>query len=325
MPTLTIRDAIRTAIDDAMTQDERVIFLGQDIGVYGGAFGVSRGLLAKFGEDRIVETPISENSTVGVAVGASMKGYRVIVEIMFQDFVTLAMDQIVNHAAKIHYMYAGQLTIPITIRLVSGGGRGYGASHSQTLDSWFMHVPGLRVVAPSNPTDAYRLLRSSIQSPDPVIFIENKLLYDVKGEFANGDSLHPIQGAEIVRRGKDVTVVTYGRMVHLSLEAAALAELENIAVEVVDLRVLQPLDRATIVASVQRTGKAVVVEEGCRTAGVGAEVAAVIVEDCVEYLDGRVLRVAGENCPIPSSSKLEKVVLPDVSRILEAIRQTRLA
>ena len=319
MSEFSFREAVRQALDDELAEDQRVIFLGQDIGVYGGAFGVSRGLFDKYGEERIIETPISENSVVGVAVGAAMAGYKPVVEIMFQDFVTLAMDQIVNHAAKIAYIYDGQLNAPITLRLASGGGRGYGASHSQTLDSWFMHVPGLKVVAPSMPDDAYTLLRSAIQDPSPVIFIEHKLAYDVKGERPDRYEPKPLRNGRIVTPGTDVTIITYGHMVHVSRVAASVMAEQGVDVEIIDLRVLKPLDQDLITTSVKKTGKAVIVEEGCKIAGVGAEVAGIILEQCLEYLDGRVLRVGAEDTPIPSAGHLEKVVLPDVARIVDSL------
>lgn len=319
---LSYREGIREAIAEEMAKDEKVIFLGEDIGVYGGAFGVSAGLLDQFGKDRIIETPISENSFVGVAVGAAMAGLKPIVEIMFMDFITLAMDQIINHAAKINYMYGGQLNVPLTIRAPAGAGRGYGASHSQSPESWFLNVPGLKIIAPSDPYSAKILLKKAIQDPNPVLFVENKMLYDFKQEMPSELDDLEIGKARKIMDGNDVSLISYGRTLHFALEAAEAVKPQGVSCEVIDLATLKPMDQETIIKSVQKTGRAVIVEEGHKTGGVGAEVAAVIAEHCLEYLNGRVIRIAAQDCPIPSAMKLEKVVLPDVDKIIKAIERS---
>lgn len=318
---ITYREAIREAIAEEMSGNDKVIFLGEDIGAYGGAFGVSKGLLERFGTGRVIETPISENSIVGVGVGAAMAGFCPIVEIMFMDFITLAMDQIVNHAAKIHYIYSGQLNVPLTVRVPAGAGKGYGASHSQSLDCWFLNVPGLKVVAPSNPYSAKGLLKSAIKDPNPVIFIENKMLYDFKQEVPEEPYYLEIGKAETLLAGTDVSLISYGRALHLSLAAAKIAKEAGISVELIDLATLKPLDTGTIINSVKKTGKAVIVEEGHKTSGVGAEIAALISEECLEYMNGKVVRVAAEECPIPSAQKLEAAILPSVEKITAAIKK----
>lgn len=317
--TISYREAIREAIAEEMVNDDRVIFIGEDIGLYGGAFGVSSGLMERFGKERIIETPISENSVLGVAVGAALTGFKPIVEIMFMDFITLAMDQIVNHAAKIHYMYGGQLNVPITIRTPTGAGRGYGPSHSQSLESWFLSVPGLKVIAPSNPHSAKGLLKSAIIDPNPVLFVENKMLYDLKQAIPDEPYYSEIGKAYKIIDGNDVTLFSYGRMLHLSVEAVKSVIDKGISVELIDLATLKPLDKKTITDSAKKTGRVVIVEEGQKMSGIGAEVAAIVAEECLEYMKGRIIRVAAEDCHIPSSMELEKFVLPDVSKIIGAI------
>ncbi len=319
---ISYREAIREAIAEEMAKDEKVIFLGEDIGVYGGAFGVSAGLIDQFGRDRIIETPISENSFVGVAVGAAMAGLKPIVEIMFMDFITLAMDQIINHAAKVHYMYGGQLNVPLTIRMPAGAGRGYGASHSQSLESLFLNIPGLKIIAPSDPYSAKILLKKAIQDPNPVLFVENKMLYDLKQEMPPELDGLEIGKARKLMDGHDVSLISYGRTLHFALEAAQAVKEQGVSCEVIDLATLKPMDQETIIASVQKTGRAVIIEEGHKTGGVGAEVAAVIAEHCLEYLNGRVMRIAAEDCPIPSAMKLEKIILPNVDKIIKAINES---
>jgi len=319
---ISYREAIREAIREEMENDEKVLLMGEDIGTYGGAFGVTSGLLERFGKTRIIETPISENSFVGVAIGVAMTGFKPIVEIMFMDFITLAMDQIINHAAKIHYIYGGQLSVPITIRTPAGAGRGYGASHSQSLESLFMNIPGLKVVAPYTPYSAKGLLKSAIVDESPVLFIENKLLYDLKQEIPDEPYYLPIGKADRFLEGRDVTLISYGRGLHISIEAARHVRDKGISVEMIDLATLKPLDKNTIIDSVKKTGRAVIVEEGHKTGGVGAEVSAIIAEECLEYLNGRIVRVGAEDCPIPSSMALEKAVLPDVDKIVNALKRS---
>lgn len=313
MRTLTYREALYEALLEEMEADPSVILVGEDF-VAGGAFGVVGDLPERFGPERVIRTPISENSYVGLAVGAAMTGLRPVVEIMFMDFITLAMDQLVNHAAKIHYMYAGQYRVPLVLRTPAGAGRGYGASHSQSLEGWLIQVPGLKVVAPSEPADAKGLLKAAIRDDNPVVFIENKLLYPKKGEVPDGLDTIPLGRARICRAGDDITVVTYGRMVDLALQAAAILAEEDVFCEVVDLRTLKPLDVETLFGSVRRTGRLVFVEEG--TGGIGAEVCARVAEHCLPYLKGRPVRVAARDVPIPSAGPLEERVIPQVSDII---------
>ena len=315
---ISLREAIRECIAERMAADRRVLLIGEDIGLYGGAFGVTRGLNERFA-DRIIETPISENGFVGVALGAAMGGYRPIVEIMFMDFVTLAMDQIVNHAAKIHYMYGGQVTAPLVIRLPGGGGRGYGASHSQSLEAWFVHTPGLIVLSPATPADAKGLLEAALDEDSPVIFVESKVLYDTKGEVPEEPYRVPIGKLRIARPGDDVTIAAYGRMVGTALSAAdTLAEL-GISVEVLDLRSLKPLDIEGIAASVARTGRLAIVSEAPPQAGVAAEIAAVVAEHCFDDLLAPVIRLSAVDTPIPSARSLEEQVYPDAGTLVEMI------
>ena len=319
MAHMTYADAIRSALVEEMERDERVILLGEDIALYGGAFRVTRGLAAKFGTDRVLNTPISENSFVGVGVGGALCGLRPVVEIMFMDFITLAMDQVVNHAAKLHYIYGGQARVPLVVRAPAGAGRGYGASHSQSLEAWFVHTPGLKVAAPATPRDAHGLLKAAIRDDNPVIFIENKLLYGVKGDVPDPGEVIPLGRAAVVRVGGDVTLVAYSRMTSLALEAAAQLEEHGMSCEVLDLRTLAPLDEEAILASVAKTRRAVIVEEDTRRGGMGAEVAAVIADRGYEHLDSPIRRVACDDVPIPCSPVLERAVLPSVEKIVAAV------
>ncbi len=319
MAQLTYSQAIRHALIEEMERDERVILLGEDIGLYGGAFRVTQGLVRRFGPERVINTPISENSFVGVAVGAALMGMRPVVEIMFMDFIALAMDQLVNHAAKLHYIYGGQARVPLVVRTPAGAGRGYGASHSQSLEAWFVHTPGLKVVAPSTPRDAHGLLKAAIRDDNPVVFMESKLLYGVKGDVPDPDEVLPLGKAAVVREGEDVTLVAYSRMTALALEAAARLDGQGIQCEVLDLRTLAPLDEEAILASVGKTTRAVIIEEDTRRGGVGAEVAAVIAEGAFGRLDSPLRRVACADSPIPCSPTLEQAILPSVDRIVEAV------
>ena len=319
MPEMTYADAVRAALIEEMVRDERVVLLGEDIAHYGGAFRVTRELVQQFGPERVINTPISENSFVGVAVGAALTGLRPVVEIMFMDFITLAMDQICNHAAKLHYIYGGQACVPMVVRAPAGAGRGYGASHSQSLEAWFMHMPGLKVVAPATPRDARGLLKAAIRDDNPVICVENKLLYGTKGDVPDGDETVPIGKAAIVREGDDVTLIAYSRMTGLALEAAAALDDAGISSEVLDLRTLAPLDVEAIVASVSKTSRAVIVEEDTRRCGVGAEVAAILADNAFERLDSPIRRVACDDVPIPCSPTLEQAVLPSVEKVVAAV------
>jgi pyruvate/2-oxoglutarate/acetoin dehydrogenase E1 component len=311
--------AIREAMSQEMERDSNVFVLGEDIAGYGGAFKVTQGLVEQFGPARVRNTPISENSIVGVGVGAAITGMRPIVDIMFQDFITLAMDQIVNHAAKFHYMYGNQPRVPLVIRTPAGGGRNYGPTHSQSLEAWFMHVPGLKICAPSNAYDAKGLLISAIRDDNPVLFIESKLLYGVKGEVPEESYTVPLGEAKVVREGEHLTLVSYSRMTGECLKAAAALAGAGIECEVVDLRCLAPLDIDTVAASVEKTGRAIVVTEDCKTAGVSAEVMARIVEECFDFLQAPVRRVAGADTPIPCADVLEKAALPDAQKIVDAV------
>jgi len=319
MPALTYAEAIRAALVEEMERDPRVLLLGEDIARYGGAFRVTHDLADAFGPERVINTPISENSFVGVAVGAALTGLRPVVEIMFMDFITLAMDQIVNHAAKLRYIYGGQASVPLVVRCPAGAGRGYGASHSQSLEAWFLHTPGLKVVAPSSPRDAHGLLKTAIRDDNPVIFLENKLLYGVKGEVPADAPVPPLGQAAVVRAGEDVTLVAYSRMVSLALAAAETLDGAGISAEVLDLRTLVPLDADALLASVAKTRRAVLVEEDTRRGGVGAEVAALLAERAFGTLDSPVRRVACEDVPIPCSPALEEAVLPSVGKIVAAV------
>ena len=319
MPELTYAEAIRRALIEELTRDERVILIGEDIAHYGGAFRVTHDLVEPFGPERVINTPISENSFCGVAVGAALTGLRPVVEIMFMDFITLAMDQLVNHAAKLRYIYGGQVCVPLVVRCPSGAGRGYGASHSQSLEAWFMHAPGIKVAAPSTPADAYGLLKGAIRDDNPVVFLESKLLYGTKGHVPDDGDALPLGQAAIVREGHDVTLIAYSRMTPLALEAADALDDRGISAEVVDLRTLSPLDADTFVASVARTHRAVIVEEDTRQAGVGAEIAAVLADRAFAQLDSPIRRVACEDVPIPCSPSLEQAILPSVDKVVAAV------
>jgi pyruvate dehydrogenase E1 component beta subunit len=314
-------EAIREAMSEEMRMDPSVVFLGEDIGVYGGAFGVSKGMLAEFGPERIRDTPMSEGAIVGCGIGAAMTGLRPIVEIMFSDFVTVAMDQIANQAAKARYQYGGQFQVPLVIRAPSGSGTGAAEQHSQSLEAWFVHTPGIRVVAPSTPADAKGLLKTAMRCGDPVLFLEQKLLYRVKGEVPEGDVAIPFGKAAVRREGADLSVITYGRMVARCLEAAATVSGEGIAAEVVDLRTLAPLDSEAIIASAKKCGRVLIVHEACRTGGVGAEIAATIADsEAFHFLDAPIRRLCGKDCPIPYNRTLEASVVPEAAEIAQAIR-----
>jgi len=315
------RDALRRALTEEMDADDSVFVLGEDIGAYGGVFKVTEGLLERYGPDRIIETPISEASFTGVGVGAAVAGMRPVVEIMFMDFILLTLDQLGNHAAKLHYMYNGQPRVPLVVRTPAGGYRGYGATHSQSFDSLVMSIPGLKVVAPATPRDACGMLKTAIRDDDPVVFIEHKLLYGTKGRLGADEELIPFGRACVVRPGDDVTIVSHSYQLLQSLKAAELLADEGLSAEVVDLRSLVPLDIETVAESASRTGRAVLVEEGPLTGGVTAEVAARLGERAFGYLDAPVIRVAAADCPVPAAMSLEKVVLPSVGSIVAAAKR----
>jgi pyruvate/2-oxoglutarate/acetoin dehydrogenase E1 component len=316
---VTFRDELYAALIEEMEADPRLIVMGEDIRDYGGAFAVTGDLHRRYPQ-RVIDTPISENSFVGVAVGAAMSGMRVVVELMFMDFVTLAMDQIVNHAAKIFYMYAGQVSVPIVIRMPYGGYRGYGPSHSQTLASWFMSVPGLKVVVPAGASHARGLLKAAIRDPNPVLFLEHKLLYGQRTDVEHVEAGIPDLGrARIAKQGMDVSIITYGLGVRLALQAQEKLTAEGISAEVVDLVTLKPYDAETIFASVRKTGKAVFLDEGVKTGGVGAELCAAVAENCLWDLDGRLVRVGARDLPIPAATDAEALVLPNAADVVAAV------
>ncbi len=321
--TLTFIDAINEALHQEMERDERVFVLGEDIGVSGGVFKATAGLHEKFGEERVLDTPLAEGIIVAAAIGSSMVGLRPIPEIQFTDFITPAMDQIVQQAAKLRYRSAGGWSIPITIRICCGGGVGGGLYHSQENTPWFVHEPGLKVVMPSTPYDAKGMLLAAIRDPNPVLFFEHKKLYrTVKGEVPEGDYTVPIGPAAVRREGRDMTVLTYGYMVHVVLEAAEQMARRGIDAEVVDIRTLAPLDKETILASVRKTNKCLIVHEDKRTMGLGAELAAIISEEAFEDLDGPILRVTGPDIPaIPFSPPLEKFFMVDTEKVLAGMER----
>jgi pyruvate/2-oxoglutarate/acetoin dehydrogenase E1 component len=321
MPEITYAQAIKDAMSEEMRRDGRVFLLGEDIGPYGGAFGVTRGMIEEFGPERVRDTPISEAAITGAAVGAAMTGMRPIVEIMFSDFITIAMDQLVNQAAKARYQFGGQASVPLVLRAPEGSGTGAAAQHSQSVESWVLNVPGLKVVAPSTPADAKGLLKSSIRDDNPVVFLEQKLLYRAKGEVPDGEHLVPLGAADVKRPGKDLTVITYGRMVPRCLEAAGTLAGEGVDVEVIDLRSLRPLDTAAIIASAGKTGRVLIVHEACQFAGFGGEIAAVICgSDAFFHLDAPVRRLGGRDVPIPYNRTLEAAVVPTHETIASAAR-----
>jgi len=320
--TLTYAEAVREALGQAMSADERVFLLGEDVGVYGGAFGVSGDLVHRFGEERVRDTPISELGIVGAAVGAALAGMRPVVEIQFSDFTAQAMDQIANQAAKIHFMLGGAATVPMVLRAPGGSGTGAAAQHSQSLEAWFAHVPGLKVVMPATPADAKGLLLSAIDDPNPVVVLEHKLLYKQSGAVPAEEFRVPLGETLVCRAGDDLTIVATGVMVSRSLEAAALLAEEGISAAVLDPRTLRPLDIQTIVDSVAATGRALLVQEAPKTGGFMAEVAAQVVESpAFGHLRAPVSRLCGLDVPIPYAPQLERAAVPQVTDIVEAARE----
>ena len=316
----TYREAILEATAEEMRRDDSVIVMGEDVGVYGGGFGATEGLLAEFGPGRVLDTPVSESAFIGAAAGAAAAGMRPVAELMFSDFMAVCWDQIMNEAAKMHFMYAGDVRVPMVIRAAAGAGTGASSQHSQSLESMYCHVPGLKVVIPSTPYDAKGLLKSAIRDNNPVIFLEQKLLYQTSGEVPEDEYTLPIGRADIKRSGSDITLITYGRMVTECLRAAEQAESEGISAEVLDLRTLSPLDTDAVLESVERTGRAVIVHEAVMQGGFGAELSAVIMENTFGRLKAPVKRVCGAFCPVPSGIELEKKVLPEAGSILKAVR-----
>jgi pyruvate dehydrogenase E1 component beta subunit len=321
MTEISYREALNQALREEMDRDERVFIMGEEVGYFGGAFKVTDGLLAGYGEKRVRDTPISELTIVGAGVGAAMGGLRPVVELMTVNFGLLAMDQIVNHAAKIRYMFGGKAKVPIVIRTPQGAGHQLGAQHSQSLEAYFMHCPGLRVAIPATPADAKGLLKSALRQEDPVVFLEHESLYNIKGAVPDGEHLVPFGKANLAREGKDVTIVSYSKCVYDSLHAADALENENVDAEVVDLRMLNPLDIGMVIESVKKTGKAIVVYEGWRTGGAGAEIAAQIYESAFDYLDAPVERIATLDQPMPYNKNLEKAALPSPGEIVRVAQR----
>jgi len=316
----TYREAIRTALIDAMQADPEVILIGEEVGLYGGAYGVTKGLIDMFGAERVIDAPISEPAIVGAAIGAAMTGLRPVAELMYVDFIGLAMDQLANQAAKSRYMFGGQIGVPMVLRTQGGTGRSAAAQHSQSLEAWVMHIPGLRLMMPATVNDAYHMLRAALVQPDPVVFIEHKGLYTMKGAL-DVDAPDGDWSAPLVRRaGRDLTIITWSRMVHESLAAADALAASGIEAEVIDLRCLNPLDDAPLFASVRRTGRAMVVAEAAVTGSVASEIAARLGEMCFDWLEEPVVRVGGEDIPIPVSPALERGSIPSAALIADVAR-----
>ena len=318
MAQITYREALNQALREELDRDERVFILGEEVGYFGGAFKVTDGLLAVYGEKRIRDTPISELGITGAGVGAAMGGLRPVIELMTINFSLLAIDQIVNHAAKIRYMFGGQCKVPLVIRAPQGGGHQLGAQHSQSLEAYFVHCPGLRVAIPATPADAKGLLKAAIRHEDPVIFLEHESLYGKRGEVPDGEFLVPFGQANVARQGKDVTIISYSKCVYDALSAAETLENEGIDAEVIDLRTLNPLDLNTVIESVKKTAKVAIVYEGWRTGGAGAEIASQIYEAAFDYLDAPIERVATKDIPMPYNRHLEAAALPTAEDVVKA-------
>jgi pyruvate dehydrogenase E1 component beta subunit len=316
-----MREAISQALWEEMERDESVFILGEEVGVWGGTYAVTKGFYDHFGAKRVRDTPIAESVIIGAAIGAAMTGLRPVAELMTINFAFAAMDHIVNEAAKLRYMFGGQFTIPMVIRTPSGGGRQLGATHSQTPDAVFAHFPGLKVVAPGTPEDAKGMLKAAIRSDDPIMFIEHATLYQVRGEVPDGEYTIPLDKAKVQRPGNDVTVVTYSKMLEISMKAADELAKEGIEAEIVDLRSLRPLDMEPVLQSFQKTNRAVIVEEGWRSFGVGAEVSARIYEEAFDFVDAPIQRVAQKEVPLPYNRTLEQMALPQVEDVIEAVKE----
>ena len=320
MKEITVLEAIREAIAEEMERDRNVFMIGEDIGRFGGALGQTKGLFERFGDERILDTPISEAAIVGAAVGASMLGMRPIADIMFTDFSTLAMDQIVNQAAKARFMSGGKVSVPVVIKMQSGAGRGKAAQHSQSLEAIYSHIPGLKVVMPSTPYDAKGLFKSAIRDDDPVVYMEHGSLYGIKGQIPEEDYTLPIGVGDIKREGKDISIVTYSYMVHKALAAAETLASEGIDAEVVDLRTLRPMDTDIIIDSIKKTHRVVVLHEACVTGGIGGEIVAKIAENAFDYIDAPIKRLGIPDVPIPYAKSLEDTIIPNEEKLIACIK-----
>lgn len=321
MKEVTYLEAIREGLREEMLREEKVFLLGEDIGVYGGAFRVTQGLYEEFGEERVLDTPISESAIVGIAIGASLLGFRPVVEMQFADFISCAFDQIINQAATLHYRYGGKACVPIVIRAPYGAGVHGGLYHSQSPEAWFFHRPGLKLVAPSTCYDAKGLLKAAIRDNNPVIYLEHKYLYRrIKEYIPEEDWIVPIGVADVKREGCDITLITYGAMVHKSLEAAEKMKAEGVEVEILDLRTLLPLDKEAILKSANKSNKVLIVHEDSKTGGIGAEISAILTEEAFDKLDGPIMRVTAPDTHVPFSPPLEEFYLPNEGKILEALR-----
>lgn len=321
MPRITLREAVSQALWEEMERDHNVFIMGEEVGVWGGSYAVTKGFYDHFGAERVRDTPISESTIVGAAIGAALTGLRPVAELMTINFAFSAFDHIVNQAAKLHYMFGGQLVVPLVIRTVSGGGRQLAATHSQTPDVIFAHFPGLKVVAPGTPADAKGLLKSAIRSNDPIFFIESATLYQSRGEVPEDEILTPIGKSKIQRVGRNVTIVTYSKMLEISMQAADQLAKEGIEAEIVDLRTLRPLDMEPILESIRKTNRAVIVEEGWESFGVGAEVSSRIYEQAFDYIDAPIQRVAQKEVPLPYNRTLEQFALPQVKDVITAVKE----
>ena len=319
----TYLQALNDAMRQEMERDPNVFILGEDVGKFGGCFGVTQGLYDQFGERRVRDTPISESAIMGAAAGAAAAGLRPIAELMFVDFIGVAMDQLFNQAAKMRFMFGGKAKVPMVLRMPQGAGVGAAAQHSQCLEAWFMHIPGIKVCIPATPADAKGLLVSAIRDDNPVVFLEHKLLYGIEGEVDDDLYEIPLGKGKVVREGSDVTIVATALMVHRALEAAEILAKDGISVEVVDPRTLVPLDKDCILDSVRKTHALVVVHEAVKNAGAGAEIAAMVAEEAIEYLDAPIVRIGATFCPVPFSPTLEQAYMPSVEKIVQAVREQR--
>lgn len=320
MSEMTYSQAINEALREEMRRDQKVFVMGEDVGIFGGCFGVTTGMIDEFGPERVLDTPISETAIMGSAVGAAAAGLRPVPEIMFMDFLAVCLDELVNQAAKMRYMFGGKAKVPLTLRTVLGAGLGAAAQHSQSLEAWICHVPGLKVVMPSTAADAKGLLKSAIRDDNPVVFLEHKMMYAMSGEVPDGEYTIPLGKAEIKRVGKDVTIVATSLMVHKALAAAETLAAEGIEAEVIDPRTLVPFDKETLFQSVEKTGRLVIVHEAVKTGGFGGEIAAMVAEECFDVLDAPIKRVAAPFTPIPFATGLETAFIPNEEKIIEAVK-----